>query len=675
VKQKEHPRARGLPDEGDERLRRLASYAHLNPHPVVEVDYAGAATYLNPAGREALDRLGLETAGGEAFLPADFVAIVAQEGCPPATACYREVEIRGRTFGAHCRVVPEYRVVVIYAADITERKRAATELLESQERYRRLIETANEGIIFGDESGRILYANRKMAEMLGYPPGELHGRPGTDFMPAGEREKVLKERARLEAGTPIDNEFCFRRKDGTLLWTIGSAAKITNPAGESVVNLAMHTDITKRRQAEQELRQEIEIRKATERGLKQLKNRFALLASAASQFLHSTEPKADIRRFSRKTMEYLGCDVYFTFLLDHPSGQLQPNGREGIPAATAAAIAGMGRVTTDGGQGGAVGPVIPASDPRAKLLKAEGIRACSCLPLLGKRTETIGALFFGSRTRESFTDEDLSLMHTVADLVATAMARHLAAERLRATAVNLARTNQDLAQFAYVASHDLQEPLRNISSFIELLEMRCAPQLGEKGLVYLHQVKIGAVRMRQLIEDLLEYGHAGLGREGGRPVPSRAALDAALADLATLIAESGAEITADELPVVEVDSAQLTAVLKNLLVNAIKYHRPSLAPRIHIGARRDGDAWLFSVRDNGIGIPVEYNKRIFGVFQRLHAREAYAGTGIGLAIVKRIVEAHGGRIWVESLVGEGSTFTFTLPALPSGAGQHREPVS
>jgi signal transduction histidine kinase len=546
------PVAPGRAAEADEQLHRLASFPHLNPNPVMEFDYAGAAAYLNPAGRETLDRLGLASAGAEAFRPADFAEIVAAGGGPPHAPCYREVEIRGRFFGEQVQVVPEYRVVRVYA-----------------------------------------------------------------------------------------------------------------------------TDIMKRRQAEQELRQEIETRRTTERGFKQVRNRFALLASAASQFLHSNEPKEDIRRLCRKTMEYLGCEVFCCFLLDPRTGQLQPNGCEGITAATAAVLAGAESGIADGGAGASAGAgsVAAAPQPRPEQLEAARIKACARFPLLGKGAETLGAIAFGSRERERFAEEDLSLMHTVADLAATAMTRHLAAQKQRDTAVNLARTNQDLAQFAYVASHDLQEPLRNISSFIELLELRSAPQLGERGLVYLHQVKVGAVRMRQLIEDLLEYGHAGLGKEGGRPLPSRAALDASLADLATLIAESRAEITADELPVVEVDSAQLTAVLKNLLVNAIKYHRPSLTPRIHVGARRDGDVWQFSVRDNGIGIPAEHAKRIFGVFQRLHARESYAGTGIGLAIVKRIVEAHGGRIWVESLVGEGSTFTFTLPALPSGTGEHRAPAS
>ncbi len=233
-------------------------------------------------------------------------------------------------------------------------------------------------------------------------------------------------------------------------------------------------------------------------------------------------------------------------------------------------------------------------------------------------------------------------------------------EKLQEQTEELVATNKDLEQFAYVASHDLQEPLRAVGGFLTLLQQRYHDKLDEKADSYINSAVEGATRMQALINGLLEYSRVGT--RGNVPAPAQAgvALREALENLQALIQESGAVITADPLPVVQADTDQLTHVFQNLIANAIKF-RGERTPEIQVGARCQDDAWLLWVRDNGIGIEPQYNERIFVIFQRLHTRTKYPGTGIGLAICKRIVERHGGKIWVESQPGQGSTFYFTLP--------------
>ncbi len=237
-----------------------------------------------------------------------------------------------------------------------------------------------------------------------------------------------------------------------------------------------------------------------------------------------------------------------------------------------------------------------------------------------------------------------------------------AEEELRQTVEELARSNKDLEQFAYVASHDLQEPLRMVIGFLGLLRDRYQGKLDEKADRYITLAVDGANRMSQLIVDLLEYSRAGTRGLDLKPTSCAYALETAIVHLQSGIDEQRARITHDPLPTVVADAGQLTRLFQNLIGNALKFRRDDLPPEIHIGARRDGNCWVLSVKDNGIGIPQDQFVRIFGVFQRLHGREKYPGTGIGLAICKKILERHGGKIWVESELGLGTTLFFTIPA-------------
>jgi PAS domain S-box-containing protein len=239
-------------------------------------------------------------------------------------------------------------------------------------------------------------------------------------------------------------------------------------------------------------------------------------------------------------------------------------------------------------------------------------------------------------------------------------------ERQRAEAVlkqrsqELARSNAELEQFAYVASHDLQEPLRMVTSYMHLLEKKYKDRLDPDANEFIGFAVDGAKRMQTLIEDLLTYSRLGTAAKPLQPIDSAAVVKAALGSVRVALDDSDAHLTCDALPTVMGDATQLTQLFQNLIANAIKFRRDQ-PPEIHICAEPGNEFWCFSVQDNGIGIAPEYFDRIFVMFQRLHGRRAYPGTGIGLAICKKIVERHGGRIWVESSCERGSIFKFTLP--------------
>ena len=233
-------------------------------------------------------------------------------------------------------------------------------------------------------------------------------------------------------------------------------------------------------------------------------------------------------------------------------------------------------------------------------------------------------------------------------------------EELKKLSEELARSNTDLRDFAYVASHDLKKPLQSIEGFARLLARRYKGKLDAKADEFIEYIGSGVKRMQMFIKDLLEYSQVGAKEKKFKPTDCSSVVQKAVGNLQAAIEESNAVVTYDELPTVMVDTPQMISLLQNLIDNAIKF-RSEDSPRIYISAERKGDEWVFSIRDNGIGIDPKDSERIFGMFQRLHGSTDYPGTGIGLAICKRIIERHGGRIWVESKIEKGSTFYFTIP--------------
>jgi signal transduction histidine kinase len=264
----------------------------------------------------------------------------------------------------------------------------------------------------------------------------------------------------------------------------------------------------------------------------------------------------------------------------------------------------------------------------------------------------------------AWTLDEQTFAGSMADCVALAVA---AAERKQAEVAlaervaELARSNAELEQFAYVASHDLQEPLRMVSNYVALLDRRYRGKLDADADKHIGYAVEGAKRMRGLIRDLLMFSRAGrVGHQPG-PVDAHRAAEAARANLRVLIEETGATVTIAPLPTVLTWDSQLVRVFQNIIENGIKY-RGEAVPQVEVSAERQDTEWIFRVKDNGIGIDSKYFEKIFRIFQRLHDRRTYGGSGIGLAIAKRIVEHHGGRIWVESAPGQGSTFSFTAKA-------------
>jgi light-regulated signal transduction histidine kinase (bacteriophytochrome) len=247
-------------------------------------------------------------------------------------------------------------------------------------------------------------------------------------------------------------------------------------------------------------------------------------------------------------------------------------------------------------------------------------------------------------------------------LRATIQRRKEAEQLLQRSNTDLARSNRELEQFAYVASHDLKEPLRKIKVYLQLLERRYQGQLDERADEYIRYAVEGAGNMQALVSDLLAYARTGSQNKSLVPVDSGSAFDDAVSNLEQLILEHGAAVTRGQLPEVLADRGQLVQLFQNLIDNGIKFRRGD-RPEIHAESRlQDGD-WVFSVRDNGIGIDPRYQDKLFALFQRLHTREEYPGTGIGLAVCKKIVERCGGRIWIDSRLGQGTTFLFTLASI------------
>ena len=266
--------------------------------------------------------------------------------------------------------------------------------------------------------------------------------------------------------------------------------------------------------------------------------------------------------------------------------------------------------------------------------------------------------FFNIETINSFL-RAISLLS--AGIVVSFLSEHILKKEFEFNEImeDLRRSNEDLQQFAYVASHDLQEPLRAIVSFSQLLEDKYQEKIDKDGKDFIHFITDGARKMNTLIKDLLTYSRITTHAQPLKLINLEKILEDALFNLHESIKETGAVITHDKMPILKVDKTQFIQLFQNLLSNAIKFHRDE-PPRIHIGVKKINDEWLFSVKDNGIGIESKFFGKLFNIFYRLHTKEEYSGTGIGLPICKKIVQRYSGKIWVKSDIGKGSTFFFTI---------------
>ena len=309
------------------------------------------------------------------------------------------------------------------------------------------------------------------------------------------------------------------------------------------------------------------------------------------------------------------------------------------------------------------GNVAEAADGYAGLVGAYGmgLRSFLSAPLL-YRGEPIGCLNLHSLTDSAYSDRHRLLAERIGVYIAGAIANAQLHAQVTQQSEELSRSNRELEQFAYVASHDLQEPLRMVSSYVALLGRRYGGELDERADKYIHFAVDGANRMQRLIHDLLAYSRVGTQGAELTPTDTAPVLRETLSNLELAIEDSEAQVVFSDLPSVMGDPSQLRQLFQNIIGNALKFRSES-RPRVELDAKRDGDQWTFSIRDNGVGFDQRYAERVFGVFKRLHRNADIPGTGIGLAICQRIIDRHGGRIWAESKLGEGSCFYFTLPAV------------
>jgi signal transduction histidine kinase len=439
-------------------------------------------------------------------------------------------------------------------------------------------------------------------------------------------------------------------------------------------------------------------REQAEAALKKSEERYRLLSNTAGRLLASPDPQGIVNELCRQVMEHLDCHVFFNFLVDERAGKLHLNAWAGIPEEEAqkiewldfgVAVCGCAaqsreRIVAE--------DIFNTPDIRTELVKSYGIQAYACHPLT-VQSRLIGTLSFGTKTRSSFSPEDLDLMKVLADQVATAMERmrliadlkryrdelelrvedrthqlQQANEELQAYAARLEFLNAELQEFAFVASHDLQEPLRKIQSFATRLKSKCESSLGEDGCDYLSRMESAANRMSVLLSDLLNYSRVTTRANPFIPLDLSGVAELVTSDLEVLIEDTRARVEIDDLPVIEADESQMRQLLQNLISNALKYRREDEVPVVNVYSRAENGVCRLIVEDNGIGFDEKYLDRIFKPFQRLHGRTSkYDGTGMGLAICRKIVERHGGTITALSSPGGGSTFIATLPVKQASA--------
>jgi PAS domain S-box-containing protein len=516
---------------------------------------------------------------------------------------------------------PDGILVTAAIRDISVRKAAALHLVKVEGGYRELLEAAPDAMVVVNERGEIVLLNQQVKKQFGYLRAELLGQPVTTLIPHGFAERLIADGTRTAAealaqhmGTGI--ELSGRRKDGSAFPIEIMLSPLEGDDGVRVTAAI----------------RDISVRKAAERHLAQMESRYRGLLEAAPDAMVLVTAAGAI------VLVNLEAERMFGYVREELVGRSVATV---IPEVWAFPVALRERCRE------AVEANRNASgDEIGAAVEARGVRKDgSALPIEIALSVLAGA-------------EEPLVTVAIRDITA----RRASESRLLDTVAELNRSNEELGQFAYIASHDLQEPLRMIASYTQLIARRYKGKLDADADEFIAFAVDGANRMQRLIQDLLSYSRVGTAGKVLASTSSEHALEQAILNLRKTIEDSGAQVTHDPLPEVRADEGQLVQLFQNLVGNAIKYQGAGV-PQVHISSARTaaGSAkWMFSVHDNGLGIDPKYFERIFGMFQRLHKREEFEGTGIGLAICKKIVERHGGNISVESRPGEGSTFRFGL---------------
>ena len=498
--------------------------------------------------------------------------------------------------------------------EIGERRRVEEALRESEEQYRTILDNIEDGYYEVDLAGNLTFFNDSMCRIWGYPREELMGMNDRQYTDKENAKKLFQAFNKVyRTGEPSrESDWEIIRKDGTKRCIEASISLRKDSSDKPIGFRGIIRDITKRKQMEEALRQSEERYRTILEDIKEtyfetdLAGRFTFVNDVGCRRLGYSREEMMGMNNRQLTDEETAKKVFQAFSEVYRTGEPRKGGEWEI-------------IRKDGSK-------------KVFEIWASLIRDSEGKPI-------------GFRG----TSRDIS-------------ERKQAEEALKEKTEALARSNQELEQFAYVASHDLQEPLRMVTSYVQLLARRYKGKLDSNADDFIKFAVDGATRMYTLINGLLTYSRVGSQGKPFEPTNCETTLQQSLDNLRVTMEENGAMVTHDILPTVMGDSSQLGQLFQNLIGNAIKFRRDE-PPRIHISATLNGKTWTFSVRDNGIGIAPEFRERIFIIFQRLHGREKYPGTGIGLATCKKIVERHGGHIWVESEAGRGATFYFTLPVV------------
>jgi PAS domain S-box-containing protein len=539
------------------------------------------------------------------------------------THCFRTGEVWEDTFPLRGRD-GIYRLFLSRAVPIRDAKGKVlrwfgtnTDISESKEsgaKYRGLLEAAPDAMVVVNVGGEIVLLNVQAEKQFGYSRDELVGQKVKNIIPEGFAERIIADGTRSAAdalaqqiGTGI--ELIGRRKDGSEF-----PIEIMLSPLESTEGILVTAAI-----------RDISLRKSAETHLAQMEGRYRGLLEAAPDAMVVVNVGGEI------VLLNVQAEKQFGYSRDELVGQKVKN-------------------------------IIP--EGFAERIIADGTRSAAdaLAQQIGTGIELIGRRKDGS---EFPIEIMLSPLESAEGILVTAAIRDISSRKksevdLGRKIEELNRSNVELGQFAYIASHDLQEPLRMVASYTQLLSRRYKGKLDAEADEFIDYAVDGANRMQRLIQDLLAFSRVGTKGKDLIETSSEEALRLALRNLRSAIDESGAVVTHDPLPAVMADEVQLIQLFQNLIGNAIKYQKPG-TPRVHISIARNGDEkWMFSVKDNGLGIDPQYFEKIFGMFQRLHKREEFAGTGIGLAICKKIAERHGSIISVESEPGQGATFSFAL---------------
>ena len=508
----------------------------------------------------------------------------------------------------------------MHAIPIIVGKAAETYLDQMEGRYRGLLEAAPDAMVVVNQTGKIVLLNVQAEKQFGYRRDELVGQQVTKIIPKGFAERLIADNLRSDEDAREQQigagiELYGRRKNGSDFPIEIMLSPLESDEG-TLITAAIR---------------DISLRKAAERHLEQMESKYRGLLEAAPDAMIVVNQAGEI------VLVNVQAEKQFGYHRDELLGQKVKN-------------------------------IIPEGFAERQL--ADSLRSAEVA-----QAQQIGTGIELSGRRKNETEFPIEIMlsplQSAEGTLVTAAIRDIttrkkAEQELFQKVEELKRSNEELAQFAYIASHDLQEPLRMVASYTQLLARRYKGKLDADADEFIAFAVDGARRMQRLIQDLLTYSRVGTKGNELLATSSEEALEQALLNLHVAISESGAEVTHDPLPEVIADKRQLMQLFQNIVGNAIKYQSGS-APKVHVAATRKGSSkWVFSVKDNGLGIHSQYLDRIFGMFQRLHQRDEFEGTGIGLAICKKIVERHGGTISVESEPGQGSTFTFALPAVEGG---------